>query len=549
MAQAPGAGFAGAYLAARQASFASDYKAAADYYTRALSRDRGNPMLQESAVLAFVGLGKIDSAAPIARQMRADGLKSQMANLVVMGQKLKDGDYAGAVEGIDNGDLPVGPLVDGLAKGWALMGEGQADQAMEAFDQAIETTGLAAFGLYHKALALALAGDFEAAETIFSGEGGAPLRLTRRGAFAHAEVLSQLGRNDDAVQLIEAGWGQDMDPGLALLVDRLKAGERVPFTQVRNVQDGEAEVFYTVAGALQGEAADSYTLLYARMAEYLNPGHVDAILLSARLLETQGQFDLAIDAYDQVPADDPGFYVAQIGRAAALRDAGQSDKAIEVLQELATTHPDMSVVQITLGDNLRRDERFAEAASAYDKAIALFTEESPSQWVVYYARGISHEREKQWDLAEADLRKALELNPGQPQVLNYLGYSYVEKDENLDQALDMIEQAVEAEPDSGYITDSLGWAFYRMGRYPEAVDQLERAAELMATDPVVNDHLGDAYWAVGRKVEAQFQWRRAMSFDPEPEEADRIRRKLQVGLDVVLEEEGAEPLSMVNDDG
>ena len=160
----------------------------------------------------------------------------------------------------------------------------------------------------------------------------------------------------------------------------------------------------------------------------------------------------------------------------------------------------------------------------------------------------------EWDRAEADFRTALELNPGQPQVLNYLGYSLVEKQIKLDEALEMIEQAVAASPDSGYIVDSLGWVLYRLGRYDEAVGHMERAVELMPVDPVVNDHLGDVYWAVGRAREAQFQWMRALSFvDPEEVDGeadpDRMRRKLEVGLDVVLAEEGADPLKVADDDG
>jgi tetratricopeptide (TPR) repeat protein len=135
--------------------------------------------------------------------------------------------------------------------------------------------------------------------------------------------------------------------------------------------------------------------------------------------------------------------------------------------------------------------------------------------------------------------------------LNYLGYSLVEKRKNLDEALDMIERAVAARPDSGYIVDSLGWVLYRLGRYDEAVGHMERAVELMPVDPVVNDHLGDVFWAVGRKREAEFQWKRALSFIRAGEgdgeaDPDRIRRKLEVGLDVVLAEEGAEPLKVAN---
>ena len=186
---------------------------------------------------------------------------------------------------------------------------------------------------------------------------------------------------------------------------------------------------------------------------------------------------------------------------------------------------------------------------AEDPAIALEGEPGPQQWLVFCARGITHEREDRWDLAEADFRKSLELNPGQPQVLNYLGYSFVEMGVNMEEAVELIEEAVAAQPDSGYIVDSLCWVQFRMGQYSDAVENLERAAELMPVDPIVNDHLGDAYWAVGRKIEAEFQWKRALSFDPEEEDATRIRRKLEVGLDVVLEEEGAAPLRITAQDG
>ncbi|MCB1328433.1 MAG: tetratricopeptide repeat protein, partial [Maritimibacter sp.] len=173
--------------------------------------------------------------------------------------------------------------------------------------------------------------------------------------------------------------------------------------------------------------------------------------------------------------------------------------------------------------------------------------EQPSQWRVYFARGITYERRGDWAAAEADFRKALALSPEQPSVLNYLGYSLVERRENFDEALDMIKRAVGARPYDGYIRDSLGWVYYRLARYEDAVAEMERAVELLPLEPVLNDHLGDTFWAVGRLREARFQWRRALSFitddtDLDELNPDRIRRKLEVGLDVVLDEEGGEPI-------
>ena len=124
--------------------------------------------------------------------------------------------------------------------------------------------------------------------------------------------------------------------------------------------------------------------------------------------------------------------------------------------------------------------------------------------------------------------------------------------ERFDEAIGYIRKAVDARPEDGYIVDSLGWAYYLRGEFPAAVAELERAVELRPVDPVINDHLGDALWRVGRRLEAEFQWRRALSLEPEEKEEARIRRKLNVGLDIVLAEEAKAAdasADVANDDG
>ncbi|CAM5332661.1 tetratricopeptide repeat protein [Frigidibacter albus] len=535
----------GPYLAARVASGHNDYSAAASYYTRALARDPSNPLLLESAILSQVGLGDIARAVPVAEVLRAGGRDSQVADLVLLVDLAKRGEFDAALARLDAGTT-VGPLVEGLFRAWAELGRGQMSEAQTAFDAVVQVRGLELFGTYHKALALASAGDFEGADKILSGAAAGPLRLTRRGVIAHVEVLSQLERNAAAIELIDKAFGNEPDPTLEAMRRRLEAGEMLPFTVVTSATDGMAEVFHSLAGALSGEATDVFTLVYARLGEYLRPDHVDAILLVAALLESQDQYDLATVSYNRIPRDDPAYPVAELGRAEALIAAGRMDAAIEALQQLAKSYPDQEVIWANLGDVLRRAERFEDAVRAYDAAIALFGEENSAQWPVYYARGICHERQKRYETSEADMRKALDLQPGQPQILNYLGYSFLEQGRNFDEALAMIESAVAARPEDGYIVDSLAWAYFRLGRYDEAVAPMERAVELMPVDAVVNDHLGDVYWAVGRKREAEFQWSRALSFaaDSSEADADRIRRKLDVGLDAVLAAEGAKPLAV-----
>lgn len=543
-------GLAGAYLAGRAASFESDYEKAAQYYTQALIADPSNPRVLESAASAYVNLGRVPQAFSIAQKMQISGIESQIAHLVITAEQFKQGDYDQLLEDIAAGRR-IGPLMDGLVAAWAELGRGRMTEALARFDALSNENGLKGFALYHKALALASVGDYEGADALFSGEEQGPLRQTRRGAMAHVEVLSQLDRSADALELLSALFGAETDPGIADYRARLEAGEVLPFTHVTNATDGAAEVFFSVAGVLSSDAAAGYTLLYSRLAEYLREDHVDAILLSAAMLENLERYELATESYNRVPRDHPAFHAAELGRADTLRRADKSDAAVEVLEQLAESHGDLPDVHTAMGDLMRSLQRFDAAIAAYDKSIALVGEDD-AQWFVYYARGISHERTDQWDQAEADFRRALELRPNQPLVLNYLGYSLVEKKIKLDEALDMIERAAAERPDSGYIIDSLGWILYRLGRYEEAVGHMERAAELMPVDPVVNDHLGDVFWAVGRETEAQFQWKRALSFiDPDDEDSeadpDRIRRKLDVGLDAVLEEEGAPPLRVAND--
>ena len=157
-------------------------------------------------------------------------------------------------------------------------------------------------------------------------------------------------------------------------------------------------------------------------------------------------------------------------------------------------------------------------AKRYDEAVALFDRQlaaDGSDWRTWFLRGTAHERAGRWSLAEQDLKQALALAPEEPEVLNYLGYTWVDRGERLAEALGMLERAVRLRPRSGAIVDSLGWAQYRLGNFAEAVQTLERAAELEPGDPTINDHLGDAYWRTGRKVEAHFQWRRVLSLEPE----------------------------------
>ncbi|RME15641.1 MAG: tetratricopeptide repeat protein [Alphaproteobacteria bacterium] len=538
-------GLAGPYLATRIAETDRDYQAYVNYGMRALAADPGNQALVEGLIVAKIALGDLPGAQPFARRLASLDAGNNIAGLVLIANAAHDEDWQKVIDTLDGG-ATIGRSVDQLLRAWASVGLGRMGSALEIFDALAgdETGGEAA--LLNKALALALVGDFEGAAKIFSGAEGT-LHLSRAGVVAYAQVLSQLERNADAVAMLDATYPDTDDEEILALRAELEAGKPVAFTALSGPREGVAQLFFEVAQALYGDTDPSLVLIYARVAQHLAPEHAGAALLAARVLEDLQKYELAAEAYASVPPDERSYVQAQIGRAVALRRLGKTDAALEVLQALAEAHPDLAQVEATIGDTLRLAERYAEATPHYDKAIALLGEDRPGQWAIYFHRAVTLERQGRWPEAEADFRKALELNPDQPTVLNYLGYSYVERREHLDEALDMIRRAVEARPDDGYIRDSLGWVYYRLGRYDEALPEMERAVELTPLDPILNDHLGDVYWAVGRHREAEFQWRRALSFitdktDLEELKPDRIRRKLEVGLDKVLEEEGGEAI-------
>ena len=264
--------------------------------------------------------------------------------------------------------------------------------------------------------------------------------------------------------------------------------------------------------------------MFVRLALGLESDNPTALFSLGQLLSERAREDLAINVYRQIGSDTPYSWYARLSIADALHGQEKIDEAVGILQAMADERQERSDVMRTLADLFRIEKQFEEAIEAYGEAFAR--EDGEADWRLHYTRGIALERAEQWERAEADFLAALALEPDQPLVLNYLGYSWVEQGVELERAKAMIETAVSKRPEDGYITDSLGWVLFRLGDYEGAVVHLERAVTLEPGDPVINDHLGDAYWLVGRKLEARYQWLRALSLEPDAEVEADIRLKL-----------------------
>ena len=525
---------ASSYLVARQADRQNDFEIAAEYYLDALFFDPDNPVLARGAIDALMAFADFEMAAEIAEGLLGTDQADTTTYMALIADAAIEQDYQRIVTLLEREDVQTNALMDSLVLGWANIGAGDLDAGFAAFDRVVQDDRYKAIGLSHLGFAKAFSGDHEGALDTFS-EISVGNFQSARTIVAEAQILAVLDRRTEAARKLREAFGSSSD--VAVLLRRIESGAEVNFDLINSAEDGMAEMFFTFADALNTEIPSLLNLYYAQMAASIRANDSEANLLVASMFEQFGRTSMARDAYLNVQAGDPAFFTAAMGVAETLRTEGLIEDAVTHLEGVIADIGYGPYVLVTLGDVNRQLKRYDEAADAYTKRLESGIKNGYQDWYVYYVRGISYERLGQWDRAEADFRKSLELQPAHPQVLNYLGYSLMERRENLDEALDMIEEAVSLRPDSGYIVDSLGWVYYRLGRFEDAVVPMELAVELLATDPIVNDHLGDVYWKVGREYEARFQWQRALSFDPEPEEADRIRRKLDVGLDEVLQGE------------
>jgi tetratricopeptide (TPR) repeat protein len=408
-----------------------------------------------------------------------------------------------------------------LLLAWAQQGRGQTDAALGTLRPHLEAGRLRGLYALHAAMIADLGGRPRDAERFVRAALADTSEPTLRLVQIGASILARLGRQAEAGRLLDRLASNHDD--LALAVAGAERQRLLTARPVASAAEGMAEAQLALAGALRGQGATDFALLMSR-------GFAPALVMAADALADAQQAAAALALLAEVPAGDPLAPVAALRRATLLDRLERTDEAAEELDRLAVAFPDAPQPHARLGDILRARGRYAEAAAAYDRAIARLREPGPRDWAVFYARGIAHERSGDWERAEADFRRALELSPEQPYVLNYLGYSWVEQGRNLDEARRMLERAVQLRPNDGNIADSLGWALFKLGDLNGAVHWLERAVELEPRSSVINDHLGDAYWMAGRRSEAQFQWRRALALGPEPGEGPRIEAKLREGL-------------------
>jgi tetratricopeptide (TPR) repeat protein len=526
----------GNYLAAIVAGASRDLGAASVYLREAVKEDPQNNHLLERAFVAFLADGSMQDAFRAADRLIRVDPSNGLAQLVVGVRAIKQKNYRTARNHLQRGGRGrAADITATLLSAWSYLGSGNSRRAIETLERLKGEPSYNLFRDYHAGLILDAAGRRKDAEKRLKSAYDAE-KTTLRLVDLWARFQARSGDYDGA-----AATYAEFDrllPNHPIIREgmALVGKKEAPPRQIATAQQGAAEVLYGLASAGNRQGDEAAALLYLRMAIYLDPSHDLAILTLGDILERSRQPEDAVAVYDKMPATSPLRPNAEIQAGLALENLGKHDEAVKHLDRVIAERPEDVDALAALGNIYRSRKQFAEAAATYDKAIAKIASPGRANWDLFYFRGIARERTDRWPEAEADLRKALELLPDplgreRALVLNYLGYSLVDKHLKLDEGLDMLRRAVELRPRDGYIIDSLGWAYYRLGRYEDASREIERAMELRPSDPVINDHLGDAYWKTGRKLEAKFQWNHARDLKPEPEDLPKILRKIERGLD------------------
>lgn len=517
----------GAYLSGRFAADEHDISDAAKYYGTSLEREPNDPTLQALTFFYSTSAGDIDGAAKLAKQIVTTAPDDRASRLVLAISALKRQDYKEAREQIGKSAKGnFASLTVALVDAWAAAGMKDAATATADMKALRGQSGMDALAAFHQALLLDYLGQTVAADEAYNEalktDGPSPRLINAYGRF-----LERNGRAGDAQALyskLSANAG--LAPVLAAAMARIAKGDK-PESLVRHPQDGVAEGLFGIAASLTEESSLDVSILYLRLALYMRPELDLANILLGDRMETLQKFGEAIVAYRKVGEDSPYYRMAAIQIATDEARLDKTDDAIRQLKSLADANPSDVQALTALGDAYRSANKFSDAVPVYSQAIKMLGTPEKKDWPLFYTRAIAEDRSNNWTAAEDDLQQALKLSPDEPQILNYLGYSWVDKGRNIPEALTMLEKARSLKPYDGYIVDSVGWAYYRLGRYGDAAKTLEDAILLVPGDPTINDHYGDALWKVGRKLDARFQWNHALAFGPEADQKPLIEKKLQ----------------------
>ncbi|MEO1188894.1 MAG: tetratricopeptide repeat protein [Pseudomonadota bacterium] len=519
-----------AYAVAKYAGYTEDADTAARNYSRLLRSVTDDPWLAEQGIFAILRIGEVDRAIALSKRLPESTLvKTELPRLLLAVEALKEDERDRALSYLTTpwGNDYHAMLARSLAA-WAML-EDDPSAAVNLQRYAGGDEGLfALMGQTLSAIMRANIGDTDGAMTDLGVLWDVNARLAL-GVETEARLIALGGDTDLALKRLQV-FRQDVGrhPALTALQREIESGDIAPAPTFSAAQ-GTALAFYIATAPQANQTYGDVAAVYFALAVYLDPDLDSAKALWADTLDRADRRPEAIALLESIPESSIHHTSAQGQLAWALRREGRNDEALEIARNTLARTDDRNI-RVQLADLLRSLDRDGEAEATFSDVIESDELMGEYDWRIYFARGSARERLGEWPRAENDLQTAMNLNPNDPTIMNYLGYSWIDRGIKLEQGLGLIQDALRLDPENGAITDSLGWAYYKLGNYERAIFYLERATELAPDVAEILDHLGDAYWQVGRFKEAGFQWQRALKYASGEEEIDLLEKKLESGL-------------------
>ena len=514
----------GSFLSSKFARSITDIDKAAYYAQYSYSQNTAASGLGIIALEALLANGQIKEAIPIGIKISNEVPEITLAQYLKVLDSLDSNNFNKTLElllkvspnGIDTYILPI-------LQTWAAAGSNQQIGGLKIIKDQAERGILEPIYDYHSALINEFIGNSEAAKINYSN-------IIKKSNNANAQVYLS------AAEFFKRNNNQGLLDKTIAKLERLKPYSNElfllknsnvsPSKKINNVKDGIAEIFLNSAEILFNEGLDRQALIYGQIALYLSPNLDSASYLLGKIFRSINNNERAVKYLKNVKDNSSIFYDAKITYAEIIYDIEGTEKSFAILNKLHKLHPENINLSRSIAELFYKSENFDKSIEYYDLIFSKIEKIEFKHWPLFYSSGIALERGKKWERAEKQFLMALKFVPDNPQVLNYLGYSWIDQGININAAMEMIVKAAEQRPSDGYIIDSLGWAFYQIGEYEEAVIKLEKAVEL-TSDSIIIDHLGDALFYSGRKIEAVFQWKRALEFEPSEEMTNKIKEKIE----------------------
>lgn len=527
-------GFYTPFVAGALAQQSQEFADSATHYLKALEADPENDLIANRAFFQLLYAGRMDEAAKVAVTIAEGGetaLQDDLVSILYVLEAFKREDWQTVRTRLETVQMSgFGGMLTPLLVGWTHTAEQDFGQAEAALSSMAIDQRLKPIADEHKAYMLDHLQQFDNAQQQYLRLADAAQPQSLQPFVAYAHMLARSGRKDEARTFLGKQAERFSNNRFLLREGRLIAAGMPPTQDSAEPIGAVGGMFYRLASEFTRSKSPQAATIYLRVASYLTPEVADIYFMLGNLMDDMGNAEAAAKVYQAVPVTSGLRLAANERRINALRRAGRVAEAEDALRTALRDNPRQPIYMTSLADILRERGDFPEAILHYTRAIELYKAAGRVDWFSYFARGVSYEQSKDWPKAEADFLAALEISPSEPSVLNYLGYSWIDRGMRVEEAKGLIEKAVEQRPEDGFIVDSLGWVNYLTGDYEEAVRLLEKAVRIEPDDVTINHHLGDAYWRVGRFIEARFQWQHAIDSEPEPEELAQLMDKLDMGL-------------------